>query len=155
SRRAIPAAGGGGGGMGSRRSACLPGRRIACVSLGALGIIRGSAAFFAGGRAAGLTSWGALQEGAPQARQGGPRAGGGAAAAGAGGRFLLPRTSVVTSVKARHMHVKAGITPPSEEDFIPYRSYGDPSKQPLVIVPGLDGATAFFSDVLPELTLHV
>ncbi|CAM9771800.1 unnamed protein product, partial [Ectocarpus sp. 8 AP-2014] len=153
SRRAIPAAGGGGGGMGSRRSAYLPGRRIACVSLGALGFIRGSAAFFAGGRAAGLASWSALQEGAPQARQGGPRGGG--AAMAAGGRFLLPRASVVTSVKARHRHVKAGLTPPSEEDFIPYRSYGDPSKQPLVIVPGLDGATAFFSDVLPELTLNV
>ncbi|CAB1096687.1 unnamed protein product [Ectocarpus sp. CCAP 1310/34] len=86
SRRAIPAACGGGGGMGSRRSACLPGRRIACVSLGALGFIRSSAAFFAGGRAAELTSWGALQEGAPQARQGRPRAGEGAAAALAGGR---------------------------------------------------------------------
>lgn len=86
--------------MGSRRAACLPGRRIACVSLGALGFIRGGAAFFAGGKAAGLTSWSALQEGAPQARQGGQRAGGGAAAAEArGGRFLLPRTSVVTSVK--------------------------------------------------------
>ncbi|CAN0293432.1 unnamed protein product, partial [Ectocarpus fasciculatus] len=57
--------------------------------------------------------------------------------------------------QARRRHIKAGRTPPSEEDFIPYRTYGDPSKQPVVIVPGLDGATAFFSDVLPELTLNV
>lgn len=34
-----------------------------------------------------------------------------------------------------------------------YSTYGDPSKPPLVIIPGLDGCTIFFSHVLPELAL--
>lgn len=42
-----------------------------------------------------------------------------------------------------------------EDNFIRYKAYGDESKPPLVIVPGLDGVTAFFADVLPELTLNV
>ncbi|CAM9940991.1 unnamed protein product, partial [Hapterophycus canaliculatus] len=42
-----------------------------------------------------------------------------------------------------------------EDNFIRFKSYGDTSKQPLVIVPGLDGATAFFADIVPELTLNV
>lgn len=33
-----------------------------------------------------------------------------------------------------------------------YKQYGDRSNPPLVIVPGLDGCTAFFADIIPELT---
>ena len=32
-----------------------------------------------------------------------------------------------------------------------YRTYGDRAKPPLVIIPGLDGCTVFFSGVIPEL----
>lgn len=53
---------------------------------------------------------------------------------------------------ARSNHERAVVS--REEEFIRYKAYGDESKQPLVIVPGLDGVTAFFADVLPELTLN-
>jgi pimeloyl-ACP methyl ester carboxylesterase len=33
-----------------------------------------------------------------------------------------------------------------------YKSYGDATKETIVLVPGLDGATAFFADIVPELT---
>ncbi len=33
-----------------------------------------------------------------------------------------------------------------------FKTYGDSSKPPVVIIPGLDGAVNFFSDVLPELS---
>ena len=55
--------------------------------------------------------------------------------------------------QARSNHERAVTS--REEEFVRYKTYGDESKQPLVIVPGLDGVTAFFSDVLPELTLNV
>ena len=55
--------------------------------------------------------------------------------------------------QARSNHERAVVS--REEQFIRYKAYGDESKQPLVIVPGLDGVTAFFADVLPELTLNV
>lgn len=55
--------------------------------------------------------------------------------------------------QAKHNHEKAAA--PREEQFIRFKTYGDASKQPLVIVPGLDGVTAFFSDIVPELTLNV
>lgn len=42
-----------------------------------------------------------------------------------------------------------------QEQFTRFKSYGDESKPSLVIVPGLDGCTAFFSDIVPELTLNV
>ena len=32
-----------------------------------------------------------------------------------------------------------------------YRAYGDRAKPPLVVIPGLDGCTVFFSGVIPEL----
>eukprot|EP00752_Nemacystus_decipiens_P008312 g7430.t1 len=53
---------------------------------------------------------------------------------------------------AKHNHEKAVV--PREEQFIRFKAYGDSTKQPLVIVPGLDGVTAFFSDIIPELTLN-
>ncbi|CAM9755564.1 unnamed protein product [Pylaiella littoralis] len=53
---------------------------------------------------------------------------------------------------AKRNHEKASV--PREEQFVRFKSYGDSSKQPLVIVPGLDGVTAFFSDIVPELTLN-
>mmetsp|Transcript_30225 Transcript_30225/g.68657 ORF Transcript_30225/g.68657 Transcript_30225/m.68657 type:complete len:312 (-) Transcript_30225:698-1633(-) len=34
-----------------------------------------------------------------------------------------------------------------------YKSYGDATKETVVLIPGLDGATAFFSDIVPELTV--
>lgn len=55
--------------------------------------------------------------------------------------------------QAKHSHEKA--VEPREEQFIRFKTYGDASKRPLVIVPGLDGVTAFFSDIVPELTLNV
>lgn len=55
--------------------------------------------------------------------------------------------------QAKRNHEQAVVS--HEENFIRFRSYGDTSKKPLVIVPGLDGATAFFADVIPELTLNV
>ncbi|CAM9314624.1 unnamed protein product [Choristocarpus tenellus] len=36
--------------------------------------------------------------------------------------------------------------------FFPFKEYGDSSNPPLVLIPGLDGITAFFSDSVPELT---
>lgn len=56
-------------------------------------------------------------------------------------------------VQARYNHERAAGY--RELEFIAFKSYGDASKPPLVIIPGLDGATAFFSDVIPELTLNV
>ena len=32
-----------------------------------------------------------------------------------------------------------------------YSTYGDRAKPPLVVIPGLDGCTVFFSGVIPEL----
>lgn len=61
-------------------------------------------------------------------------------------------TAVNTS-QAKHNHESAAA--PRQEQFIRFKTYGDVSKQPLVIVPGLDGVTAFFSDIVPELTLNV
>eukprot|EP00903_Cladosiphon_okamuranus_P013235 g12341.t2 len=54
--------------------------------------------------------------------------------------------------QAKHNHEKAVAS--REEQFTRFKTYGDSSKQPLVIVPGLDGVTAFFSDIVPELTLN-
>jgi hypothetical protein len=34
-----------------------------------------------------------------------------------------------------------------------YKTYGDATKDTVVLIPGLDGATAFFSDIVPELTV--
>lgn len=34
-----------------------------------------------------------------------------------------------------------------------YKVYGQSTKPPIVIIPGLDGATAFFADIIPELTV--
>lgn len=59
----------------------------------------------------------------------------------------------LTAFQAKHNQERA--VAPREENFIRFKAYGDQSKQPLVIVPGLDGATAFFTDVVPELTLNV
>ncbi|CAM9739678.1 unnamed protein product [Ectocarpus sp. 6 AP-2014] len=53
---------------------------------------------------------------------------------------------------AKRNHERAGA--PRQEQFIPFKKYGDDTKQPLVIVPGLDGVTAFFSDIVPELALN-
>jgi len=39
-----------------------------------------------------------------------------------------------------------------EPHFEPFQQYGDPGKPSLVIIPGLDGCTSFFSGVIPELT---
>jgi pimeloyl-ACP methyl ester carboxylesterase len=36
---------------------------------------------------------------------------------------------------------------------IPYKEYGDLEKSTIVIIPGLDGITAFFQDIVPELTV--
>lgn len=66
---------------------------------------------------------------------------------------LAPLLLVLFCVQARSNHERAVLS--REEEFIRYKAYGDESKQPLVIVPGLDGVTAFFADVLPELTLNV
>jgi pimeloyl-ACP methyl ester carboxylesterase len=35
-----------------------------------------------------------------------------------------------------------------------YKSYGSIDKDTIVVIPGLDGATAFFADVIPELTVN-
>ena len=37
-----------------------------------------------------------------------------------------------------------------------YKEYGvrDVGKETIVVIPGLDGCTSFFADVLPELTVH-
>lgn len=66
---------------------------------------------------------------------------------------LLCCKYVCTISQAKHNHERA--VAPREEQFIRFKTYGDSTKQPLVVVPGLDGATAFFSDIVPELTLNV
>ena len=35
-----------------------------------------------------------------------------------------------------------------------YKTYGDPARDTIVLVPGLDGVTAFFTDIVPELTMN-
>mmetsp|Transcript_3388 Transcript_3388/g.5269 ORF Transcript_3388/g.5269 Transcript_3388/m.5269 type:complete len:298 (+) Transcript_3388:94-987(+) len=35
-----------------------------------------------------------------------------------------------------------------------YKSYGDTSKETVLLVPGLDGAVSFFGDIIPELTMQ-
>lgn len=39
-----------------------------------------------------------------------------------------------------------------EPHFEAYKQYGNPENPPLIIIPGLDGCTSFFSDVIPEFT---
>lgn len=39
-----------------------------------------------------------------------------------------------------------------ERHEVRYKSYGDPSRETIVFIPGLDGVTAFFSDIVPEIT---
>uniref|UniRef100_A0A7S2XZC0 AB hydrolase-1 domain-containing protein n=1 Tax=Fibrocapsa japonica TaxID=94617 RepID=A0A7S2XZC0_9STRA len=36
--------------------------------------------------------------------------------------------------------------------FERFKQFGDPSNPPVVLIPGLDGCTSFFADVIPELT---
>lgn len=40
----------------------------------------------------------------------------------------------------------------SNERYFKYKSYGNPNATSIVLVPGLDGAVAFFADTIPELT---
>lgn len=40
---------------------------------------------------------------------------------------------------------------PNQLDFR-YKSYGSRDKETIVVIPGLDGAMAFFNDIIPELT---
>ncbi|CAM9610803.1 unnamed protein product [Scytosiphon promiscuus] len=156
--------------MGRRRPNSSSSRRLAGATLvGVLGLVGGGSAFFVGGRSGLLaSSWSTIREWG-QAKVGGetsvaPSRDGGGGSAAAGGAVWSGTSlfsSVVATVKPRNgSGGSSGIDTEDrprraeEDNFIRFKSYGDTSKQPLVIVPGLDGATAFFSDIVPELTLN-
>jgi len=39
-------------------------------------------------------------------------------------------------------------------EFVPFKAYGLPKNPPVIIIPGLDGCSAFFADIVPNLTVY-
>jgi pimeloyl-ACP methyl ester carboxylesterase len=65
-------------------------------------------------------------------------------------------TSLITCILISVILFFALDIQPSNYDVLPFKfkQYGDLDKPCIIIVPGLDGATAFFQDIIPELTVN-